>query len=492
MKMQRTGPRRIFLLTPVQWLISIGIAFILSLVTWQQSAGFSGWLTFGVALATFTLFHAAFAASRVLCMPHIAILLSTLQYFFAAWISYLWPPTNPTYDIGTRFAEYLSYAGPAVAASAVGWGLSLLFVSPTKKKQFTPEARLLFIFDVLFGIGIIALVLSRFIDIESINFAILLLRNLRYVGVFGRMLVRGPGWQWRLAVLLALETILAAGGGMFHELLLWIMWAFVIWIFSSRPRPASVIAVLLFAIISLPALQESKWRLREGGVRSDDPWAEYEANRPDETAIQRTGRWLRYFGSALEQTATLNLEPQFISDIAVRYNQGWIIDRILGVVPEVEPFAEGETIKTAFTDALVPRFIDPYKWIAGGRYMMARYAGMDLGETTSMNVGYVGEMYINFGQRWGIIGCGIYALVLGLLFRVLCWWGYKNPLVLAFVPYLLYAAGKSEEDIGFIVNWLAKAGMIMLVVLAVARLLVRKGETAVKRPALRQLTVEPS
>jgi hypothetical protein len=33
-----------------------------------------------------------------------------------------------------------------------------------------------------------------------------------------------------------------------------------------------------------------------------------------------------------------------------------------------------------------------------------------------MNLGFAGEMYANFGLWGGVLGCGVYSLVLGLFF----------------------------------------------------------------------------
>jgi hypothetical protein len=145
-----------------------------------------------------------------------------------------------------------------------------------------------------------------------------------------------------------------------------------------------------------------------------------------------------------------------------RYNQGWIVDKVMQHVPKLEPFAAGATLEDALISAVVPRVLYSDKAIAGGRSNMKKYAGLVLGEGTSMNLGYAGEMYANFGYWGGIIGCGCYCLALALLFRAVCVRAFVSPLWWAIVPYVFVEALKAEDDIMDVVNWIAKASLVLV------------------------------
>src|ERR1035441_421181 len=95
---------------------------------------------------------------------------------------------------------------------------------------------------------------------------------------------------------------------------------------------------------------------------------------------------------------------------------------------------------------------------------MERFAGYTLTEDTSMNLGFAGEMYANFGYRGGIVGCGVYALILGLLFRWVTVRAQTSPLWWAIAVYVGHWALKAETDIGTVLNYLVKAGFVVFVV----------------------------
>jgi len=214
-------------------------------------------------------------------------------------------------------------------------------------------------------------------------------------------------------------------------------------------------------IFLLPSLQEAKWELR-GSV--DEPLQDSDT-LIESTTLDKTILWISFLGPSTYRTLTLNFEEDFLGDMAVRYNQGWIVNHTMLWVPTYEPFANGSTIIEAAKGSLLPRLLAPEKEQAGGKEGMARFAGLDLGEDTSMTLGSAGEMYANFGVIGGIVGCGIYALTFGILFRVICRRALVNPLWWSIVPFIFYASVKAEDDITFVVNWTVKSSIVIVAVL---------------------------
>ena len=318
--------------------------------------------------------------------------------------------------------------------------------------------------DLLIGCGIAAAIGSRVVgDQGSLAFVVQLVASLRYVGIFGRMVARAPGWHWRLALVLAVEVLFAVNEAMFHPLMLWGMWAFAVWLFAFRPNPRLIVVSVFVAGFFLPALQEAKWRLR--GSLEDEISVATTGNAV-ETTVGNSVDWLRYLGEGIIDTVTLRLSRDFISDTAARYNQGWIVTRVMQNVPEAEPYAKGETLQEAAKAALLPRFLAPNKMQAGGHDLIARYAGMELNESTSMNLGYAGEMYANFGLVGGVIGCACYALVAALGFRKLARYASTHPLWWSIIPFIFFPVVKAEDDIAFVLNWAVKGSIVLLIVIA--------------------------
>ena len=454
------GPRTYFLCTPRQWLVAIGLGLAVCALAWPWYKEISCWIGATVLLMTITAVHMAFAARAFVPFPHVAMLITGLQYVLAAWLAYYFPPADPTYDIGTRLPAYLSFGAVATIACALGWSLTL----PVKQGQAQPECsaspRLLGELDVLFWFGMVSGALGRFVAIESLSFVLVLCANLRYLGVIGRMLVDGPGWKWRVVLTIFMEILLATNTAMFHSLLLWSLSVFVVYLYRFRPPKRFLFASLCAAGLLLPALQQAKWRLREP-VASFAP-LESSSAEPQASlkALENVWSWVTYLGEGVYSTATGSWDSDFLADAATRYNQGWIINRVMQFVPADEPYARGETLITAAKASLLPRLLAHEKHVAGGKLYMERFAGIRLAENTSMNLGYAGELYANFGYFGGIVGCFLYAVVLGLAFRWVASRASRSPLWWMFVPYVGAIAFKAEEGVAEVLNWIVKAAIV--------------------------------
>ena len=92
---------------------------------------------------------------------------------------------------------------------------------------------------------------------------------------------------------------------------------------------------------------------------------------------------------------------------------------------------------------------------------MLRYVGMEMVGSTSMDLGFAGEMYANFGWAGGLLGCTLYAVAFGLLFRVMCRRAFSHPLWWSLVPYVFFAAVKAEDGIGIVANWSVKSCVLL-------------------------------
>lgn len=434
------------------------ISAVAAVATWTFTANISIWIGIAIFITVLTIYHMGRASRLIVPLPHIAILISALQYILAAWLNYYFPPANPTFDSAAALPVYLAYAGPVIVAVVLGWAASLVRLRPPTSTASTLEP--LVEFDILFGVGLAATATARFLYIPELAFVLVLIGNLRYVGVFGRMIAKAPGWKWRLAVVFAAEVLFATESAMFHPLLLWAFWAFAIWLYCFRPPVVTVVSALAGAALLLPALQESKWRLR-GDLENDLMFSGTEMISGELAGYEKAIAWLGYLVDGVFHTVTGQLSDDFISDTLARYNQGWIITNVLAFVPEYEPYARGETLVDAARAALLPRLLDPNKLQAGGREKMLRFAGMDLGENTSMNLGYAGEMYANFGIVGGVVGCGAYALFFGVIFRAICRTAFERPILWSIVPYVFFSALKAEDGIGEVLNWTVKSCLVI-------------------------------
>jgi hypothetical protein len=461
MKFLNETHQRYLFLTKSQWRTGVIISGCVAIGVAAFTYTISIWIPVTMFLVCLTIYHMGYASHFIIPFPHIAILISALQYVLAAWLGFYFPPRNPVYDVGEVLPNYLAYAAPVIIGSSIGWALSLARIKPKVPPPPRINSGLLLELDILLVVGVVTVVLARFIHAPSLTFVFLLVANLRYVGIYGRMLLRAPGWPWRLAIVLAAEVVFATETAMFHPLLLWSCWTFAVWFYCFRPSYKIIVFAAIGSLILLPALQEAKWRFR-GGAAEDDLLEASENEVTEQDKLDKAVAWMGDLGGSITRTVTFNLSEDFISEIAIRYNQGWIVNRVMFWVPEGEPYAMGETLKNALVTAVVPRIFDPEKAQAGGRESMLRYAGLELGETTSMNLGYAGEMYANFGPIGGVVGCGLYAFVFGLGFRVISKAAFERPIWWSVVPFIFFAALKAEDGIAEVLNWSVKSCVVII------------------------------
>jgi hypothetical protein len=133
-------------------------------------------------------------------------------------------------------------------------------------------------------------------------------------------------------------------------------------------------------------------------------------------------------------------------------------------MPSEEPFVHGETLWGALEAAALPRIIAPDKLVMNGRVNMERFAGHDMVGDTTMNIGFAGEMYANFGDWGGVLGCGCYALMLGLFFRWAAVLAQKSPFWWAIAVYCGHWGFKAETDVGGVLNYVVKSVVLVFVV----------------------------
>lgn len=482
------GQPLFLLLTSQQWLIAFAVGMVLALISLPLYLHLSPWIGVALFVVGATLAHLRYAARFIVPFPHIVVLIAALQYVLAAGASAYWPANDPIYVIGGRLPQYLRFASLVLLACTVGWGLGLMKLRvPSRRPVVFASPSLLFALDALLVLGFLGVFPARLTQGSGFGFLFILMANLRYVGVFGWMVLQAPGWGWRLALVAVVELFFSTGSGMFHGFILFGFWTFAIWAFVLRISWRGIVMACFAALLLLPALQASKWELR-GKIWSGETEENAEI-KP--SAVDKTALWSSYLLNNFQKTLTLDLDREFLGDTVARYNQGWIVNRVMEHVPTVEPYAHGETIKDAVISALVPRVFYPNKVITGGKINMERFAALELSEGTSMNLGYAGEMYANFGYWGGIIGCGFYCLGFALLFRFICVRAFVSPLWWAVLPYICYVVLKAEDDIVGVVNWTSKACVVMVMVCmafpAFRRALFPIKETAIRSPRRRRM-----
>ncbi|MFM7180239.1 MAG: hypothetical protein ACKO2G_02055 [Verrucomicrobiales bacterium] len=402
--------------------------------------GMIGFAFLGYALFALVLYDFQKRLDEGLPLIQLVGVLATLQWVIGPLLAY-----NADLDFGKysmRVGEevYFSYALPGTAAMLAGLYLTGAAVRQREVLRLIAPRVCLWMGLVLGAISLVGEIASRF-GPETLKFGFLLLSQLRYIGALYLFRWRSP-WRWPLIGLYLFPLVSqTAESAMFHDLLIWLAIVFCYW-FALKRRSLKQkwvgLAATAFFVFTIQSIKSSY---------RDKVWAGEKASFIDEVA----NFWSSKENFTSDYTKAGNI---------IRINQGWIIATVLSYVPDSEPHANGDTVVTAVSAALIPRFLDPDKEGAGGRENFMRFTGLILTDNTSMGISPLGEAYANFGVFGGIIAMLVYGLLFGLAVRYCFQFSLKHPHFIFWIPLIFYQAIKAETELVSVLNQITKGGLL--------------------------------
>lgn len=431
------------------WVVGL-VAACLMIVLWPNA---TPWSAVGLVVSGLVLWHTFAVSRRVPWFPGIIASIAAVQWILAAL--YVYHDSTDAFATGAMAVSegaYFAFAVPSFIVMILGLCLPLRgevrAASTTARRNFAMSGSMRIACETMVWGGI-ALRLAVPLMPTSLRFAVLLLSQLAYVGAFAELLAAAPRWWLRVGLMLLLEFLFCARAGSFLGVLQWGICSGVLVVYRFRPRTTLILAGAAGGLLLVGALNVFKHLYRNDILGSDMS----DAERTEATSEQLTG--------ILANPSSV-MSAQSIAVNVARLNQGQLTSWVLAWVPLGEPFAKGETIETGIRAAILPRVLDPGKYVAGGSEYFERFTGKRLLNGTSMNLSIPGEMYANFGYAGGIIGVFVYSLVLGFLFRLFFRWARRSPLWWAWVPLVFLNALSAEDGFGEGINRLSKALVVTL------------------------------
>lgn len=412
------------------------------------------WSALGLGLTLIVLVHMCLTAGRYVVFPDLIAFAACLQWIVAPWLSQAFPPHLPVFRMTLPVPEYLQYAVPATAALWIGLHLPARRVFATHaaapRPQWLPR-RIRYLLDTIIVIGLIVQAYSDSFP-ESLAFLAYLIASFRFFGALGWLLTETPGWWLRVtAVLLQLVAQQSAGGGVFYLVVEWGGYFLLVYAFMRRWRWRLAVAVLV-GLVGIGVLQEVK-----GSFRNELSLQETKGPVDSLQALARL-MWDRVHG-----IVPPGADADF-NDALVRFNQGWIITRVMTYVPVGEPYAMGGTVADAVEYSIVPRFLVE-KSESGSRPFFERYTGVNLPANTRMALGIIGEMYANFSFWGGLCATFAYACLMGWLFALFAARAARNPLWWAAASIVVLPGVEPGLNLADIMNHVIKAGVVLIVAL---------------------------
>lgn len=410
------------------------------------------WPALGIGFTALTVGHLCMTARRFVAFPDLIASAACLQWIIAPWLSEAYPPNLPMFRMLLPATEYLRYALPATVALWVGLHLpasrrlSKTWEMP-EVEQLTPRVR--HTLDLIIVVGLAA---DASVDYAPIEWAFLayLISSLRFVGALGWMVTRTPGWPWRVGLVMVHLTAVQSTGGLFYLVVHWGGYFLLVYAFMKRWRWQMAVA-LFVGLLGLSLLQTVKPTFRNS-------LAEQKISGPVESFTRLTSlMWDRVKAGEIVNPEA---DP---GDSLVRFNQGWIIARIMTNVPSKQPYARGQTVFDAAVFSIVPRFLFPTKREGASRQLFTLYTGTELSVGTRMGLGIIGEFYANFGLWGGVAATFAYGCLIGWVFLLFAHRAQRNPLWWAAASTVLLPSVEPGFNLEDILNHVTKAAIVLIV-----------------------------
>ena len=306
------------------------------------------------------------------------------------------------------------------------------------------------------GIGFIASFISPFFP-SSLAFVFYLLGSFKYIGLFALLLSYQKLKIKLLIVIYGLILVSSFQGGMFHDLLTWIIVLFLILAYRYKPiwqlKAVGIVGFVLFAIF----IQSIKQ-----GLRAQTWFGNKEASID---LIQDVAADVDKTNGGL--LSIENLGPNF-----VRINQGWVLASTMEYVPKNIGHTHGELIAKYLYSASVPRFIDDTKLNAGSQEIFNKYSGHHIEKGTSIGLGLFTDAYVEFGD-YGNSGALFYVFLFGLLYGyILHQFNNKTkryPILLLFVVLVFIYPIRPNCETQTALGHLFKSTMLITILFTVYR-----------------------
>ena len=445
-----------------------------------------------IGLGLFTFFALQFHSKLGSEVPirELIICIALLQWIIAPVLSYHYFTESDFYYMIIPEERYMNFIVPATICFIVG----LMFPIYTQKKR---EQGDLFISKkstqvdnagyyikrgrIIFGVGIFAFLIKANVP-ASVGYLFQLLSYCSIVGAF--YMIQGRARFNILYLIAALVPIFvsAAKTSVFHEFFLWGGFIVIVYTFIRKSNVLQKSALLVAAAGLIFAINSIKRDYRESIAsfdleRNDDQnktqnhlkqWKEQHKVsefRGEGKYNEQDGNVSQFFELVRykflsDETSTNVTKSGFNQEFIDRLNQGWIIARIMFMVPQYENFADGETIVEGIKAALVPRILAPNKAGSGGKVNFERFTGLSLGGA-SMNLGLIGEAYANYGVTGGMVFMFVYGLFFSFIFSIILNASIKAKDFIFWIPFVFFYVIKAEEDFTTMFNQFVKSLMVM-------------------------------
>lgn len=417
----------------------------------------------GVAFSAFIFIDFLYKLGRVFPIKEFLTLIACIQWIVSAKISYSLGKVHHKYYMYVEEDVYMNYVVPGVIAMYLGLFLitNNLDLTNIKEKILAKKKQHLNIAFMLVFIGLTSAVLNKYLNIGGLAFFLFLANILLYVGVSYLFFIF-PKYKWHLFfATIGVVLVLSINSGMFHNLLL----VTSFFSFILVPKKTTFISKLLvvgvgFFLIYILQIVKQDFREIIWNKSNQNPVEVFFELVEKEFANQTL------IGGSEELNPQQSKNAEEGAEANNRFNQGWIISKVLKNVPLHQDYLNGRTITEAIEASLLPRFLAPNK--VGADQSLVNFkdvTGLALSDDTAMGLSLIAEFYANYGIVGGWIAMLIYGLVIALCIRLITnLLGKNSPLILLWIILFFFQVVKAETDLIKVFNHLIKSMMFFIII----------------------------
>ena len=415
-----------------------------------------------IALAVALLgFHVVWKFVNSLNMTATAVtsfigLLAYVQLVLAPWLFYTHFQGSEIaniYDLNMQVdpLSYFRYLIPAYIALTLGMKYGSLTIKIPAMPYGLEDLKV--VSKWFLGFGLIATVLSAVATIpKEVEFVVILARNLLRGSLitFHILYIQEKAVTQRFLGLVSPYSLIlfflliksASSSGMFGEMI-FILFAMAVITFQySKPSWKKHVVFSITGLLFILGVQLTKSSYRDMVWRSGS-----------EASISQL--YVSFAESVRDFGDIPNREGFWFNSLS-RVNQGFLVSHVISKCENENIVMQGQKTLESIAASVVPRVLWSNKPMAGGRDNIEQFTNKTLVGSTSMNISYFGDFYIDFGLKGAVLALFVFGYFLAKSIGLIVRLATTRSAFFVGLPLILSGIVQVETDLLMIMNHFTK------------------------------------
>jgi hypothetical protein len=404
-----------------------------------------------ISIFSYWIISLLIRANESLPIKELFLSLYGLQYLFSAALTYNGYEnyTVEAYYMKINSNDYFLYTIPVFLMFSLGFDvfsppyqIRINRISIDKWININPNLPYYFI-----AIGFFSPFLTTILP-GSLVFVGYLLESFKFVGLFALILSYQKTKPLILILIYGLVIVSSFIGGMFHDLLTWLIVLGLVLAYRFKPTiMVKLISIMIFISFAI-FIQSIKGGLREKTWTGE---SEVSLGLIQNISVENNEAKGGFF-------STDNIAPQLN-----RVNQGWILASTIDNVPNNVDHSHGKLLLLYLHSAIMPRLFAPNKLNSGDASIFSEYSNHDVTGAT-MALGLFADAYIEFGQYGALLYVFVFGLMYGYILNQFFVRSVKYPVLILFLILAFIYPMRPDCETQTVLGHLFKTIMLLSVI----------------------------